>query len=82
MELIKEILIDVLKNEAVSISIDKKKTDLTDFVEMKCCKALCEIKDIIENPSYSDETCFDKIEKIVCVFEAIGSTGGTRHDFG
>ena len=28
-----------------------------------------------------DETCFQKVEEIVRIFEAIGADGGARHDF-
>lgn len=53
-----------------------------EIVEMECYKALQKIKAIIEDDSLEDTECFMKIEKIVCLFEQIGSNGGSRHDFG
>ncbi len=82
MKLIKEILVDVLKKGDVFVTLGNKEADIRQIVNDKCYLALSEIKEIIENPIYSDETCFEKIEKIVCVFESIGSNGGSRHDFG
>ena len=31
--------------------------------------------------SLDDAECFQRIEEIVCAYEAIGSDGGSRHDF-
>ena len=39
------------------------------------------IKAVIEDDSLTDETCFAKIEEIVCILESVGSGGGSRHDF-
>ena len=47
-----------------------------------CYRALAEIKQIIEDRSMDDKNCFEAIEKIVRVYECMGSDGGTRHDFG
>ncbi|MEE1055782.1 MAG: hypothetical protein UH239_00850 [Acutalibacteraceae bacterium] len=49
---------------------------------MESYKALQKIKTIIEDDSLEDKECFMKIEEIVCLFEALGSDGGNRHDFG
>lgn len=49
------------------------------MIEIESFNALQKIKAIIENDSFSDFEC---IEEIVCVFEEIGSNGGSRHDFG
>lgn len=51
------------------------------LLELRCYQALLEIKNIIEDDTLDDPTCFWKIEKIVRVFENIGSDGGSRHDF-
>ena len=40
------------------------------------------IKAIIQDDSLEDKECVNKIEKIVCTLEEIGSSGGNRHDFG
>lgn len=52
------------------------------IVEGVCFQALQEIREIINNDTLDDKECFHRIEKIVTVFEKIGSDGGTRHDFG
>ena len=52
------------------------------WVEMESFQALAKIKAILENDSLRDDACFQQIEEIVCVFEALGSGAGNRHDFG
>ena len=80
MELWKELLISGLQNgydvlESINDSALKK------IIEDKSYKVLLEIKEVLNDSNLTDEDCFYKIEKIVCVFEAIGSNGGSRHDF-
>ena len=52
------------------------------IVELECYKALQKIKAVIEDDNLEDESCFRKVEEIVCIFEEMGSSGGGRHDFG
>ena len=52
------------------------------IVEGICFQAMQEIREIIRNDAFTDVECIHRIEKIVTVFERIGSDGGTRHDFG
>lgn len=73
MQLNQEILLYLLKRE----NLDLKR----DF-DSECYRALAEIRDIIRDDTLNDEDCFLKIEKIVSIFEEIGSGGGVRHDFG
>lgn len=82
MELYKEILAHALAYEELQINIPALQLNATQIVEMECYKALQKIKAIIEDDSLEDRECFMKIEEIVHAFEEIGSTGGTRHDFG
>ena len=82
MELYKEILAHALAYETVQINITGWQADVSRIVEMECYKALQKIKAVIEDDSLEDRECFMKIEEIVCVFEALGSDGGGRHDFG
>ncbi len=82
MELYKEILINVLKDEDVTISFPNLKMDATEIVRLSCYQALSSIKAILADNSLDDKECFEKIEEIVSLFEAIGSDGGARHDFG
>lgn len=56
--------------------------DVKEIVELTCYKALTEIKRILEDSTLDDKECFEKIEEIVCIFESLGSNGGSRHDFG
>lgn len=52
------------------------------IIEMHCYMALRKIKAVIEDDSFDDPTCFQKIEEIICILESLGSSGGFRHDFG
>lgn len=45
-------------------------------------QALNAIRIILARDDLEDPECFRRIEKIVRVFERIGSDCGTRHDFG
>ena len=56
--------------------------DMDGWVEMKAFQALVKIKRILEDDSLRDEECFGHIEKIVSLFEDLGSGCGSRHDFG
>lgn len=82
MELYKEILAHALAYEGVQIHISGLKIDASKIVELECYQALKKIKAVIEDDSLEDRDCFMKIEKIVCAFEEMGSSGGSRHDFG
>ncbi|MBP3646027.1 MAG: hypothetical protein J6K55_06345 [Clostridia bacterium] len=75
MELFEEIL---LKHYQNSHSFSEPPVVI---INSKSYDALCQIKAIIEDDSLSDPECFMKIEKIICVFEDLGSDGGFRHDF-
>ena len=55
---------------------------LVDLIELNCYQTLKKIKAIIEDDSLDDSECFMRIEKIIRIFEEMGSDGGNRHDFG
>lgn len=80
MELYKELLLHLLREEGVQTSINS--LDLNVLLESTCYQALCRIKEVLEDDTLEDQECFMKIEEIVCVLERIGSNGGTRHDYG
>ena len=82
MELYKEILLNALYNEEIQISFPNLKVSPNEIVHLECYRALKKIKAILEDENLSDKECFMKIERIICVFEDMGSDGGTRHDFG
>lgn len=82
MEFYREILSDVLAKENIQVTFPGLNLDAAQIVEGVCYNTLLKIKAIMEDDSLEDSECFDKIEEIVCAFEAIGSSGGGRHDFG
>ena len=82
MDFYREIIINVLKDEDVKVSFPDLKLNAKEIVELECYKALKKIRRILSDRTLDDETCFEKIEEIVCVFESLGSNGGSRHDFG
>ena len=43
-------------------------------------QALAAISRVLDEDT-PDETCFEKIERVIKVYEAIGADGGARHDF-
>ena len=82
MELYKEILAQILSQQNAQIIFPDLHLDAAMIVETECYKALQKIKAVIEDDNLEDESCFRKVEEIVCVFEEMGSSGGGRHDFG
>ena len=52
------------------------------WLEGKCHQALQQIQTVLSDDSLDDPECFMRIEKIIEVFECLGSNGGIRHDFG
>ena len=50
------------------------------LLRKRCVQALTAIRRVLDADT-PDETCFQKIEEIVRIFEAAGADGGTRHDF-
>lgn len=83
MELYQKILCHALANETIQISFPQlQNKDITKIVELECYQALRKIKVILEDDSLVDSQCFQQIEAIVCTFEELGSSCGSRHDFG
>lgn len=82
MELYKEILVQILSQQNAKLLFPDLHLNAEQIVETECYKALQKIKAVIEDSSLDDESCFRKIEEIVCIFETLGSSGGGRHDFG
>lgn len=81
MELYQEILAGFFGKELEALLTDLA-INFPKIIEIESYKALQKIKAIIEDDRLDDKECFHKIEEIVCLFEAIGSSGGNRHDFG
>lgn len=82
MELYKEILVNVFAKNEIRVTLPELEISAPEIVDMECYKALHKIKAIIEDDSLEDKECFMKIEKIIRLFEELGSGGGNRHDFG
>lgn len=78
MDLYAEIINKKIKSGEISITIPS----LSETVEQESYLMLKRIKAIIEDEKLTDVECFAQIEKIICLFEKVGSNCGTRHDFG
>lgn len=82
MQLYKEILTQILSNQEIHITFPNLNINPTVIIQSESYQALQKIKAVIHDDSLTDNECFMKIEEFICVFEALGSNGGTRHDFG
>ena len=82
MELYRDMLCRILETEEFEILLPKWDMKVEGMMEMKCYQALQEIKRILEDDELDDEECFDRIEKIISVFERLGGGIHDRHDFG
>lgn len=77
MELFEEILAHHLKKNESGFPADPQA-----LVHDTAYQAPKAIRLILERDDLEDAECFRRIEKIVRVYERIGSGCGTRHDFG
>lgn len=82
MQLYSDMLEKILTEQKGRIIIPGFKINADKIIKKRCYKALREIKKVLEDYTLEDEDCFKRIEEIVCIYEDIGSSGGTRHDFG
>lgn len=73
MQLNQEMLIYLLKREGFDLQRD---------FDNECYRALAKIREVLRDDTLEDEDCFMKIERIITIYEELGSGGGTRHDFG
>lgn len=79
MELFEEILLHHLKKNQGAQGFP---ADPQALVHDTAYHALNAIRIILARDDLEDPECFRRIEKIVRVYERIGSGCGTRHDFG
>lgn len=79
MSLYKELLIDILSKEKLSIEFKNENFNLEKALQDKSYCLTEKMKSVLENDSLSDFEC---IEAIVCLFEENGVTIDYRHDFG
>ena len=82
MKLYVEILAHFLSHQNAQIIFPELQLNAKEIVELQCYQALARIQEILHDTALEDRECFERIEEIVCEFEAIGSSGGCRHDFG
>ena len=82
MELFQDVLIKALLDGEIKVAFHAEEKTVSQIIEGKCYQALQKIREILDDDSLDDPECFERIEKIVCVLEEIGSNGGSRHDFG
>lgn len=78
MELYEELLCQEAGKMLFQIS-GSTQIDYKEIVKIKSLQMLQKIKTIIKDDGLNDFEC---IEEIVCIFEEMGSTGGSRHDLG
>lgn len=78
MEPYQEILVEYFAD----LVLQNRPIDAQKIVEGQCFRAICKIRDILSDSTLEDDTCFLKIEEIVCTLEDIGLDAGGRHDFG
>ena len=77
MGLFEEILAHHLKKNESGFPADPQA-----LVHDTAYQALNAIRLILKRDDLEDPECFQRIERIVRIFERIGSDCGTRHDFG
>lgn len=82
MELCADILAKILQSGEIHVAFPDLREDIKEIVELQCCRTLARIREILDADSLNDRECFEKIEEIVCLFEQMGSSGGSRHDLG
>ena len=82
MKLDVDILAHYLAQEKAEIIFPQLQLSAAEIVEMQCYQTLHSIQEIVRDTALEDAECFERIEKIICAFESIGSGGGSRHDFG
>lgn len=79
MELYKQMILKGLETGELQLVLSDRGQE---WLEGKCYQALEEIQTVLNDDSLDDKACFLRIEKIVEIYEKLGSNGGIRHDFG
>lgn len=81
MEMYKEILINILRQENIEVSFPNLKIEPEKILSLVCYRALERIKEIIQNDDLDDAECFGKIEEVIQTMECFEINSGNRHDF-
>lgn len=66
---------------AVTPTDEEKHSLLAELMDSAACRALEDIRTVLDDDRLDDPNCFWRIEKIVKIYEQIGSNAGSRHDF-
>ncbi|MBQ3054680.1 MAG: hypothetical protein IJC88_01090 [Oscillospiraceae bacterium] len=82
MDLYRDLLAEMIKKGELDIARLQSKETIDALIEMKCYRVLLSIREILDDDTIDDPACFERIERIVSLFEQLGSNGGSRHDFG
>lgn len=82
MQLATELLAKLFENQQINVTFPNLNLTAPELLEASSYQALCQIREILCDNQLSDPECFEKIERIVCLFEQLGSNCGNRHDFG
>ena len=77
-----EILAHFLAQQNAQIIFPELRLNAKEIVELQSYQTLCKVQEIVRDTALEDAECFERIERIICAFESIGSNGGSRHDFG
>ena len=68
MELAVSLLSKLLENHSLCVNFPQLDLTAKDMLESASYQALCQIREIIMDDTLSDPECFQKIERIVCLF--------------
>ena len=80
--LLRHMFVRALITGEIQVCFNGTGTTVAEIIEGKCYQTLQQIREILDDHTLSDESCFERIEQIICAFEQLGSDGGSRHDFG
>jgi len=78
-----QILARVIIDAGAAVIVGGEDSDaiIGKMVQERCCEALKDIRDILDDDTLSDEACFGRIDRIVSIYETLGPGGGSRHSW-
>lgn len=71
----------LLIDHGAQVTISGGEEMLERLMQERCCQALGEIRAVLDDRTLDDPSCFQRIERIVEIYERLGANGGSRHDF-
>lgn len=66
--------------EKAGLTKEDLKTMAEALMKDAACRALEDIRRVLDDDRLDDPNCFQRIEEIVKIYEEMGSNGGSRHD--